>query len=162
MALVPDRSGTDNLSQIELVFAWNFNLSALQKIAANAGAMSLLHGMSNMKSSPTRSFVHLLNGARKSRITVGLASITLGLVGFAQAATDFCQKTAQDALQGCQDSAQSAKAVALGKCENISDPPPHFTTVRQGLKAMGLDASTTTLINAREEDVVEIQVTPRQ
>src|SRR5437588_11428739 len=84
--------------------------------------MSLLHGMSNMKSSPTRSFVHLLNGARKSRITVGLASITLGLVGFAEAATDFCQKTAQDALQGCQDSAQSAQSVALGKCENISDP----------------------------------------
>jgi len=122
MALVPDRSGTDNLSQIELVFAWNFNLSALQKIAANAGAMSLLHGMSNMKTSPTRSFVHLLNGARKSRITVGLASITLGLVGFAEAATDFCQKTAQDALQGCQDSAQSAQADALGKCENISYP----------------------------------------
>src|SRR5882762_670632 len=84
--------------------------------------MSLLHGMSNMKTSPTRSFVHLLNGARKSRITVGLASITLGLVGFAEAATDFCQKTAQDALQGCQDSAQSAQSVSLGKCENISDP----------------------------------------
>jgi hypothetical protein len=47
-------------------------------------------------------------------------------------------------------------------CENISNPPPHFATVRQGLKAMGLDAPTTTLINAREEDVVEIQVTPKQ
>jgi hypothetical protein len=54
-----------------------------------------------------------------------------------------------------------SSGVRIG-CENISDPPPHFTTVRQGLKAMGLDASTTTLINAREEDVVEIQVTPRQ
>lgn len=47
-------------------------------------------------------------------------------------------------------------------CENISAPPPHFATVRQGLKAMGVDAPTTTLINAREEDVVEIQVTPRE
>jgi hypothetical protein len=47
-------------------------------------------------------------------------------------------------------------------CENISAPPPHFATVRQGLKAMGVDAPTTTLINAREEGVVEIQVTPRE
>jgi hypothetical protein len=47
-------------------------------------------------------------------------------------------------------------------CENISAPPPHFATVRQGLKAMGVDAPTTTLINAREENVVEIQVTPRE
>jgi hypothetical protein len=53
-----------------------------------------------------------------------------------------------------------ASGVRIG-CENISDPPPHFTTVRQGLKAIGLDAPTTMLINAREEDVVEIQVTPR-
>jgi hypothetical protein len=53
-----------------------------------------------------------------------------------------------------------ASGVRIG-CENISDPPPHFTTVRQGLKAIGLDAPITTLINAREEDMVEIQVTPR-
>ncbi len=53
-----------------------------------------------------------------------------------------------------------ASGVRIG-CENISDPPPHFTTVRQGLKAIGLDAPTTTLINAREKDMVEIQVTPR-
>src|SRR5438132_3857853 len=78
--------------------------------------------MSNMKTSPTRSFVHLLNSARKCPITVGLAIIALGLIGFAEAATDFCQKTAQDALQGCQDSARSAQSVSLGKCENISDP----------------------------------------
>lgn len=53
-----------------------------------------------------------------------------------------------------------SSGVRIG-CENISDPPPHFTTVRQGLKAIGLDAPTTTLINAREKDMVEIQVTPR-
>jgi predicted nucleic acid-binding Zn-ribbon protein len=54
-----------------------------------------------------------------------------------------------------------SSGVRIG-CENISAPPPHFATVRQGLKAMGVDAPTTTLINAREEDVVEIQVTPRE
>ena len=70
----------------------------------------------------TRFFVHYLNGARKSRIIVGLAIIILGLVGFAEAATDFCQKTAQDALQGCQDAAESARSVAQGKCDNVSDP----------------------------------------
>src|SRR5213082_841864 len=78
--------------------------------------------MSNMTTSPTRFFVHILNGARKSRIIVGLAIIILGLVGFAEAATDFCQKTAQAALQGCQDAAESARSVAQGKCENVSDP----------------------------------------
>jgi len=78
--------------------------------------------MSNMTTSPTRFFVHLLNGARKSRIIVGLAIIILGLVGFAEAATDFCQKTAQAALQGCQDAAESARSVAQGKCDNVSDP----------------------------------------
>ena len=62
-----------------------------------------------MKTSFKPYFVHLL-------------IITLGLVGIAQAATDFCQTTAQDALQGCQDSAESAHSVALGKCENVSDP----------------------------------------
>src|SRR5881275_1814016 len=78
--------------------------------------------MSNMTTSTTRCFVHLLNGARKSCIIVGLAIIILGLVEFAEAATDFCQKTAQDALQGCQDAAESGRSVAQGKCDNVSDP----------------------------------------
>lgn len=54
-----------------------------------------------------------------------------------------------------------SSGVRIG-CQNISAPPRHFATVRQGLKAIGVDAPTTTLINAREEDVVEIQVTPRE
>src|SRR5205823_3922549 len=78
--------------------------------------------MSNMTTSPTRCFVHLLNGARKSCIIVGLAIIILGLVEYAEAATYFCQKTAQDALQGCQDAAESGRSVAQGKCDNVSDP----------------------------------------
>src|SRR5437016_6382494 len=76
-----------------------------------------------MKTSLKQLPTHLLRGTKKSRITVGLAIISVGLVGFAQAATDFCQKTAQDDLQGCQDSARSAQSVSLGKCENISHPP---------------------------------------
>ena len=49
-------------------------------------------------------------------------------------------------------------------CENISNPPSHFFTVQKGFRAMGLETSTTTLINLQEDedDVVEVQVTPRQ
>ena len=75
-----------------------------------------------MKTSLKQLPVHLLNGTKKSPIPIGVAIISVGLVGFAQAGTDFCQKTAQDALQGCQDAAKSAQAVGLGKCENVSDP----------------------------------------
>jgi hypothetical protein len=46
--------------------------------------------------------------------------------------------------------------------QNITDPPPHFLTVRKGFRAMGLDTPTTNLVNAQEDDVVEIQVTPKQ
>src|SRR5438132_4846367 len=84
-----------------------------------------------MKTSLKQLPTHLLRGTKKSRITVGLAIISVGLVGFAQAATDFCQTTAQDALQGCQDSAQSAHSVALGKCENISDPAARIDCRKQ-------------------------------
>jgi hypothetical protein len=59
---------------------------------------------------------------RKPRIAIGLAIVAAGSVAFAQNTTDFCLKTAQDALQACQDVAESARAIALGKCENISDP----------------------------------------
>jgi hypothetical protein len=47
-------------------------------------------------------------------------------------------------------------------CEDIANPPPHFATLKEGFHAIGLEAPTTTLINARENDVVEIQVTPKQ
>lgn len=53
-----------------------------------------------------------------------------------------------------------SSGVRIG-CEDISNPPPHFATVQAGLRAIGLEAPTTTLINAREGDVVEIQVTPK-
>jgi hypothetical protein len=53
-----------------------------------------------------------------------------------------------------------SSGVRIG-CENITNPPPHFLTVEKGFKAMGLETPTTSLINAREDDVVEIQVTPK-
>ena len=59
----------------------------------------------------------LIHTARKS-IVAALAAV--GPVAFAQ--TDFCQKTAQIAFAACQDAADSAHSIALGKCENISDP----------------------------------------
>jgi len=67
-------------------------------------------------------FDPLFNAATKSRILIGVAIVTIGLIGFARAATDFCQNTAQDALDGCQDAAEGAQSVAMGKCANISDP----------------------------------------
>ena len=76
-----------------------------------------------MKTSPEQLlFDPLFNAATKSRILIGVAIVTIGLSGSGMAATDFCQNTAQDALNGCQDVAESAQSVALGKCENISDP----------------------------------------
>jgi hypothetical protein len=57
--------------------------------------------------------------------------------------------------------ARPSSGVRIG-CEDIVNPPPHFATVEEGFRAIGLDVPTTTLINAREKDVVEIQVTPKQ
>jgi hypothetical protein len=77
----------------------------------------------HVKTSPEQLvFDSVLTLARRSRILIGVAIVTIGLIGFARAATDFCQNTAQDALDGCQDVAESAQSVALGKCANISDP----------------------------------------
>lgn len=45
---------------------------------------------------------------------------------------------------------------------NGSTEPPHVMTLRKGFNAIGLDPPTTNLINAHEDDVVEIQVTPKQ
>ena len=76
-----------------------------------------------MKFSPEQLlFDPLFNAATESRILIGVAIVTIGLIGFARAATDFCQNTAQDALDGCKDAAEGAQSVALGKCANISDP----------------------------------------
>ena len=54
-----------------------------------------------------------------------------------------------------------SSGVRIG-CANISDAPPHFFTIRKALEAMGVETPTASLINAKESDVVEIQITPRQ
>ena len=87
--------------------------------------------MSKMKTSPKQFFVHLLTGAKKSCLPIACVLAGVGLVAFAEAATDFCQKTAQDAFQACQDAAESAQLIALGKCENISDPAARVDCRRQ-------------------------------
>ncbi len=67
-------------------------------------------------------FFRLPSRAKKLRVPIAVAIAGIGLPGFAEAATDFCQETSQRALDACQDAAESARSVALGKCENISDP----------------------------------------
>ena len=52
---------------------------------------------------------------------LGLLIGVVGLMEAASAATDFCQKTSQDALEACQDTAEGDQSITLGKCENISD-----------------------------------------
>ncbi len=47
-------------------------------------------------------------------------------------------------------------------CQDMNNPPAHLATVRKVLAAVGLDAPDTTVVNADEADVVEIQITPRQ
>jgi len=54
-----------------------------------------------------------------------------------------------------------SSGVRIG-CQDINNPPPHFETVRKALESIGLDAPTTNIVNADEDDVVEIQVTPKQ
>lgn len=74
--------------------------------------------------------VHLIHRAKNAPAPIGVAIAAVGLIGFAQAATDHCQKTAQDALKACQDAADSANSIALGKCENISDPSARADCVK--------------------------------
>ncbi|MEY2527583.1 MAG: hypothetical protein QOE73_2354, partial [Verrucomicrobiota bacterium] len=40
--------------------------------------------------------------------------------------------------------------------------PPQAETIRNGFRAMGWDPPTTTLVNSDADDVVEIQVTPKE
>ena len=47
-------------------------------------------------------------------------------------------------------------------CQDITHAPAHFATVRKGFEAIGLDVPNTSIVNAEEDDVVEIQITPKQ
>ena len=67
-------------------------------------------------------FSGFVAGGRRLGPAAGVFLAIVGLIGAVGAATDFCQKTSQDALEGCQDSAEGDYSIALGKCENFSDP----------------------------------------
>src|SRR5467141_2563359 len=77
---------------------------------------------SNLSTTKTKSFIGLFARGRPLRSAVGVLLAVLGLIGAAGAATDFCQKTSQDAFGGCQETAEGDYSFALGKCENFSDP----------------------------------------
>ncbi len=47
-------------------------------------------------------------------------------------------------------------------CENMAHPPKHFSTVRSGFEAMGIEIPDASVVNAQTPDVVEIQITPRE
>ena len=53
---------------------------------------------------------------------VAVLFAVVGLIGADWAAADFCQETSQHALKGCQDNAEGDHSIALGKCDNFSDP----------------------------------------
>ena len=63
----------------------------------------------------------LLSSAKfGARVTILLLTLVNGEA--AVATPDFCRQTAQDALASCQAGAQSDYSLALGKCDNLSDP----------------------------------------
>jgi len=64
----------------------------------------------------------------RSAVAVAIASLALMS---ASAATDFCQQTSQDALDGCQNNAEGDRSIALGKCDNASDPAARADCRRQ-------------------------------
>ena len=46
-------------------------------------------------------------------------------------------------------------------CEDMIHPPAHFATLRNGFEAMGIEIPDSSVVNADSNDVVEIQITPR-
>ena len=63
----------------------------------------------------------LLSSAKfGARVTILLLTLVNGEA--AVATPDFCRQTAQDVLASCQAGAQSDYSLALGKCDNLSDP----------------------------------------
>lgn len=74
------------------------------------------------KTKLTQSFICLFARGGRLRPVIGVLIAALGLISAAGAATDFCQKTSQDAFEGCQDNAEGDHSIALGKCDNFSDP----------------------------------------
>jgi hypothetical protein len=59
------------------------------------------------------------------------AVMVAGTVTCAQAATDACKATTNDALASCQAGARSDKSLALGKCNNVPDAAARKTCHQQ-------------------------------
>jgi len=68
-----------------------------------------------------------------ARLTAGVTILLFTLINGEAAVdvSDFCRQTAQVALAGCREVAQSDYNVALGKCVNISDPAARADCQRQ-------------------------------
>lgn len=58
-----------------------------------------------------------------ARLTAGVAILLFTLVNGEAQQPDFCRRTAQDVLTSCRDAAKSDYSLALGKCDNLADPP---------------------------------------
>jgi hypothetical protein len=54
-----------------------------------------------------------------------------------------------------------SSGVRIG-CEDMAHPPSHFLTIRKGFEAMGIQIPDTSVVNAQEPDVVEVQITPKE
>jgi hypothetical protein len=67
---------------------------------------------------------------KRLRCIVIVTVASFALMGTSRA-TDDCQQTSQDALGGCQSNANGDRSIAIGKCDNISDPTAHVACVNQ-------------------------------
>jgi hypothetical protein len=46
-------------------------------------------------------------------------------------------------------------------CEDMVHPPAHFATLRKGFEGMGIEIPDSSVVNADSNDIVEIQITPK-
>src|SRR4051812_14591307 len=47
-------------------------------------------------------------------------------------------------------------------CEDMTHPPPHFLTLRKAFEAMGMEIPDASIVNADGNDIVEVQITPKE
>jgi len=96
------------------------------------------------------SFICVFAARKRLRSALGVLIASFGLIG-ASAATDFCQQTSHDALEACQDGAESDQSIALGKCDNVSDPTARADCRKQASIAFEVGMATCQdQFNARE------------
>src|SRR3977135_3110798 len=79
-----------------------------------------------------QSFIHLFTTRKQLKFVVGVLIAAWGLIG-AAAATDFCRQTSQHALEACRNNAKGDELIALGKCDNLSDPTARADCRKQAM-----------------------------